>query len=295
MIEFNKEYFESPYYFYLKEGKDMFSLYYSVSDTISESRKDNKVIKFDKSQKEEIKKTILKILKSGKKLSKERISMILNSKQKNSKKQNGEIDELVNADGSYISSNIPMLNQRVLAKKTTDQTAKMTKSNQFPYIRGYWNEGTKEDKPVIDEEDITGAFGGKETENAKNYDEASEIIDDLGIEDPINRDGRVRQFGFDPKLDRQLEIEKQHGKCKNCFVKKRLAELEKQKMNNMLDEILLSKKNNNKDVVKKTKEETEDNSPISKILMRNIESIKKIAEKEGISLNKLIKHLSQGE
>ena len=63
----------------------------------------------------------------------------------------------------------------------------------------------------------------------------------------------------------------------------------------MLDEILLSKKNNNKDVVKKTKEETEDNSPISKILMRNIESIKKIAEKEGISLNKLIKHLSQGE
>jgi DNA-binding IscR family transcriptional regulator len=29
--------------------------------------------------------------------------------------------------------------------------------------------------------------------------------------------------------------------------------------------------------------------------MRNIESIKKIAEKEGISLNKLIKHLSKGE
>jgi predicted DNA-binding ribbon-helix-helix protein len=29
--------------------------------------------------------------------------------------------------------------------------------------------------------------------------------------------------------------------------------------------------------------------------MRNIESIKKIAEKEGISLNKLIKHLKEGE
>ena len=29
--------------------------------------------------------------------------------------------------------------------------------------------------------------------------------------------------------------------------------------------------------------------------MRNIESIKRIAEKEGISINKLIKHLKQGE
>ena len=48
--------------------------------------------------------------------------------------------------------------------------------------------------------------------------------------------------------------------------------------------------------MKKTKEdEDEDKSPISKILMRNIESIKKIAEKEGISLNKLLKHFRQSE
>jgi hypothetical protein len=71
-----------------------------------------------------------------------------------------------------------------------------------------------------------------------------------------------------------------------------LAELEKEKMDTMLDEILLTKKSRNKDVVKK---DTEDKDPISKILMRNIESIKRIAEKEGISINKLIKHLKQGE
>jgi hypothetical protein len=64
----------------------------------------------------------------------------------------------------------------------------------------------------------------------------------------------------------------------------------------MIDEILLGKKSNSNDVVKKTKEEDdEDKSPISKILMRNIESIKKIAEKEGISLNKLLKHFRQSE
>ncbi len=64
----------------------------------------------------------------------------------------------------------------------------------------------------------------------------------------------------------------------------------------MIDEILIGKKNNNNDFVTKTKEdEDEDKSPISKILMRNIESIKRIAEKEGISLNKLLKHFKQSE
>ena len=39
MIEFGKEYFEKPYYFYIKDRGDKISLYYSVSETISESRK----------------------------------------------------------------------------------------------------------------------------------------------------------------------------------------------------------------------------------------------------------------
>ena len=57
---------------------------------------------------------------------------------------------------------------------------------------------------------------------------------------------------------------------------------------------LLDKKKKSGDVVKKDSNE-DDESPISKILLRNIESIKKIAEKEGIDLNKLIKHLKEGE
>jgi SNF2 family DNA or RNA helicase len=42
-------------------------------------------------------------------------------------------------------------------------------------------------------------------------------------------------------------------------------------------------------------EDEDEKSPISKILMRNVESIKKIAEREGISLNKLIKHFKESE
>lgn len=328
MLQFNKEYFESPYYFYLKDSGSKFSLYYSVSDTITESRKDDDVIEFDADQKEEIKNLLLKFLKSGKRLSKEKVKSILKSKQKKVKKQDGEIDELVNADGSYISSNIPMRNQRLVTKNTTDQTAKMTKANQFPFIRVYYGENEDKGENIVSEEDSTcpehvspsgkkttmcpddddyeinygknavnevdqsESFGFEETEDAPTYDVANKILKKMDVEDPIERDERLKRFGFDRKLDKELKQEKRMGQCKNCFTKRRLAELEKEKMDSMLDEILLTKKNRSKEVVKK---DNEDKGPVSKILMRNIESIKRIADKEGISIDKLIRHLKQGE
>ena len=230
-----------------------------------------------------------------------KLGIKLNSKipeKHKEKKSNGEIEELVNSDGSMIGKSTPMLDLGMHPRKTMDQTIMATRQTNNPVVRGYrvYYGESEENKPVIDEEDITGAFGGEETKNAKNYDEASEIIDDLGIEDPIERNKRVKQFGFEKYLDKQLKIEKKNGKCKNCFVKKRLTELENEKMVKMIDEILIGKKSNSNDVIKKTKEEDdEDKSPISKILMRNIESIKKIAEKEAISLNKLLKHFRQSE
>jgi hypothetical protein len=42
-------------------------------------------------------------------------------------------------------------------------------------------------------------------------------------------------------------------------------------------------------------EVTEKNSSLSKLLMKNLESIKKIADKEGISVSELIKALKKSE
>jgi hypothetical protein len=117
----------------------------------------------------------------------------------------------------------------------------------------------------------------------------------MAVDDPIERDERLKRFGFDRQLDNQLKREKKRGKCKNCFTKRRLAELEKEKMDKMLDEILLSKKSKDKDVVKKTKGETKTDTPVYKILMRNIEAVKRLADKEGIDIEKLVKRLKQGE
>ena len=232
-----------------------------------------------------------------------KLGIKLNSKipeKHKEKKSGGEIEELVNSDGSMIGKSTPMLDLGMHPRKTMDQTVIATRQTNNPVVRGYrvyYGESEeKDDEKMLDEYDLKPTFAYDETENVSTYDEADEVLIDLGIEDDCERHERLEVLGFDPNLDKQLKQEKKRGECKNCFTKRRLSELEKQKMTKMIDEILVGKKSNDNDFVKKTKEEEdEDKSPISKILMRNIESIKKIAEKEGISLNKLLKHFKQSE
>jgi hypothetical protein len=293
MIKLNEEYFNSPYYFFCKDKGNKIAIYFSVSNTISESRKNDDVIVVDKEIFKDIQKIISNILNSGKKLSKQYIHKLLSSKSKSNNKSNGEIDELVNPDGSIIGSNIPILNQRNLAKKTMDQTVKMSRSNQFPYFRWYWNESKENNSDkLLDETDQSETFGSEETEYASTYDEADKIFkDELGVEDDIEREERVKRLGFDRNLDKQLRNEKKRGKCKNCFTKRRLSEFVKQNV----DEMIFSKKDKEKEFVKKNKLDDSENSVMSRLLIRNIEAIKRLAEKENIKIEKLIKHLKQGE
>ena len=293
MIKLNEEYFNSPYYFFCKDKGNKIAIYFSVSNKISESIKNDEVIVVDKEIFKDIQKIISNILNSGKKLSKQYIHKLLSSKSKSNNKSNGEIDELVNPDGSIIGSNIPILNQRNLAKKTMDQTVKMSRSNQFPYFRWYWNESKENNSDkLLDEVDQSETFGFEETEYASTYDEADEIFkDELGVEDDIERDERVKRLGFEPLLDKQFRDNKRSGKCKNCFTKRRLSEFVKQNV----DEMIFSKKSKEKEFVKKNKLDDSENSVMSRLLIRNIEAIKRLAEKENIKIEKLIKHLKQGE
>ena len=283
MLNLNEEYFMEPYYFFFKDNGNKVAVYYSVSNTLAESRKQDDVIEVDKEVFEAIQELISKILKSGKKISKEQIHKLIDSKSKK-KETDGEIEELVDPDGSIISSSIPILNQRNLAKKTMDQTVRMTKSNQFPFIRIYYGESEEKNNKVVSEVDQSESFGFEETEEAPTYDVANKILKQMNVEDPIERDERLKRLGFDRNLDRQLKQEKKRGKCRNCFTKRRLAELEKEKMDKMLDEILISKKSKDKDMVKKSKEDSKTDTPVYKILMRNIEAVKRLADKEGIDI-----------
>jgi hypothetical protein len=295
MIGLNQEHFQTPYYFFLKEKGDKIAVYYAVSDTITESRKTDDVIVVDKEVFEEIQKVISKILNSGKKLTKEFVHNLLDKKAKSKEKPDGELGELVNPDGSIVSSSIPILNQRNLAKKTMDQTVRMSRVNQFPWVRVYYGESKEDNGKTISEIDQSESFGYDETEDASTYDQANKILKKMGVEDPFERKKRVQRLGFDKNLDKELKSEKKRGQCKNCFTKRRLSELEKEKMEKMIDEILISKKSKDKDFVKKTKDSDGTESVIEKLLLRNLEAVKKLADKEDIDIEKLLKQLKKGE
>jgi hypothetical protein len=205
-------------------------------------------------------------------------------KEKEEVKTDGEIDELVGADGSPLGSNIPLLKLDLHPRKTQDQTARSSRVSQFPFIRVYYGESEEKDGKVLDEVDYSDAFGYEETRNAKTFKRCLTIFKKLGIEDPDDRKDRCLDFGFDPKLKSNI---------RGAFTKRRLTELEKEKVESILDEILLTKKGKNEDILKK--DGSEENSTIFKILKKNIESIRNIADKENIDINKLLKLFKKGE
>lgn len=294
MIEFGKEYFEKPYYFYIKDRGDKISLYYSVSETISESRKNDEEVEYDKEDAEKLKKLISKLFSVGKKLPKGRLEKMLKSIKSKKETEDGELNEFIGADGSFTKSNIPMLNQRLVTKSTTDQTVHMTRANQFPFIRVYYGESEDKKDNLIDEVDMSDAFGYEETEDAKSYKEASEILKDMGVDDPFERHERLETMGFDPEYDKLFKKRQKQGYCKNCFAKRRLAELEKGKMQKMIDEIILGKKNKSDDIMSK-KDKGEPSSVMEKLLVRNLESIKNLADKQGIEFKDLLSKINKGE
>jgi hypothetical protein len=216
--------------------------------------------------------------------------------EKDDDEKKEEMTELVDSDGTFAGSNIPILNLGLHPRKTQDQTVITTRQTNNPVVRGYrvyYGESVEDkDEKLLDEVDMSDAFGYEETEESPTYDKANKVLKKMGIADPFERHDRLETMGFDPELDKELKYEKKRGRCKNCFTKRRLSETEKQGMIKMIDEILLDKKNKSDDIVSKEKDSK---SPINKILVRNLQSIKRIAEREGININQLIKILKTGE
>ena len=276
MINFNTEYFSNNYYFFLKDRGDKISLYYSVADTLTESRKKDDKIDFDKKDTKKIKDVMSKVLKSKKKVSKDDLTKTL----KNVKSKT-EIEEFVDEDGTMLTSRIPYINTALSPRKMMDQTVPMARTTNDPVTRGYrvyYGESEEKGDEMINEVDYSEAFGYAETENM-DYDNTVKTLAKMGVENP---EERAQEFG---KLPKQ---KKHDGKLKQRLSEKdTIEEQQKQQMTKMVEDILTKKSKDDSGVIK--------NNGISKILMKNLQSIKKIAEKEGISINMLIKSLKSNE
>jgi hypothetical protein len=286
MSNLKREYFNDYYYFLLEENGDNIVLQYSIYDTISESKKTNTKKTFKKDKKSDVEKFLKNVLKLDKKISKKTIEKKLTDIEKN-----GEIDELVDSDGTMLSSKIPYLNMYLHPKKTMDQTVVAARISNDPVTRGYrvyYGESKEKNDDVLSEINMEDAFGYEETKD-KDMKGTLKQLEKMGIEDPVNKLERARKLGKrkDTKVVKNKKGEKVI-KNLNLFEKQTLDEIKRQKMIKMVEDIISKKEKGDSDIVKK------DNA-ISRILSKNLESIKKLAEKEGISLNKLINILRKGE
>ena len=214
-----------------------------------------------------------------------------------------ELDELVDSDGTFTNSKVPFLNMLTHPRKTMDQTIPMARVSNDPVMRGYrvyYGESKNEKDNVVSEVDYSDAFGYEETENM-DFKNTVKTLKDMGVDNPKHR---AKEFGKLPKAKRkggklkqrlsEKTIEEQQKDMMSSLLEKivsensNIDEEQKRAMEKMVEDILSKRDRNESDVVSKT-------SGLNKILLKNIKSIKKLAEKEGISINQLIKALKTNE
>ncbi len=161
-----------------------------------------------------------------------------------------EIEELVDYDGSIMSSKIPMGstdNKTMSSKKTTDQVVPATRqsgtwSGAGHYFRRYWGESVEE----VAEGDKSSILGYEETDQLP-FDDAVEYYEedlDMDKDEALERVERERG----PKT---LEKEKVDG----SFTRQRITEKEKfkklaeDKARDMI-EVILSKRSSSGEITK---------------------------------------------
>jgi hypothetical protein len=276
MINFNTEYFGNNCYFYIKDRGNKISLYYNVADTLTESRKSDDKLEFDKKDEKKVKGVVSSALKTKSKVSKK----ALDKKLKGIKPKE-EIDEFVDEDGNMLGSRIPNLSQVLTPHKTMDQTIAMSRATNDPLTRGYrvyYGESKEGSDEVINEVDYSEAFGYEETKDM-DFKDTVKTLEEMGVENAIER---AKEFGKLPKA------KKEDGELRQRLSEKdTIEEQQKKMMKKMVEDILTKKSKDSSDVIK--------NTGVSKILKKNLQVIKNIADKEGISINTLIKALKSSD
>lgn len=276
MITIDKEYYSSPYYFLLRDKGDKYSLYYSVEETLTEARKKDEVIHFEKSKGRKVKKYLNKIAKE--------------KKIKTTKAVKTDLEELVNSDGAIRNSKIPFLNMGLHPNKTMDQTVAAARITNDPISRGYrtyYGESVEEVKEV----DMSGAFGYEETEDMDGAQTYKYLVKKMGME-PDEAKERTKQQGKDPsgKKDKKSK----YYRDKNFITRATLSEIQRQKAIKVVEDILMNKKNSdNSEVGKKDMGKTIDELPL--LIRKNLKTLLKHVESNGYSKEDLIKLIKKGE
>jgi hypothetical protein len=197
--------------------------------------------------------------------------------KKETKGKEQEVTELIDDDGTWLSSNLPIIDPASagVGTKTTDQIVQMSRMPRDPRLRG-WYEGT------IAEEDMEHAFGYHDT-MFMDYDETVKYFQKkLGL-DKESAIERTIQQGKKPKLHKRTP--KKISKLKNYIDRLILKEKEIDE-SEIAEDILVDKTKSN---FLNKKEEND----VDKIILKNITSLKKMARSQGITTQQLIRLISR--
>ena len=259
MIKFNEEYFNGKLYFLIKENPENYILYYSISNNIVEARKKEDKIKVPKGKLN----NLLKYLKS------------LKSTKKTQKDIKKDLEEFVDSDGNFLTSDIPILDPSITPKKTMDQSVATGRITNDPITRGYRTYYGES----IDENDMSKAFGYEETKDMDGKETYEYLHKKLGLTTDEAKQ-RTMEFGKDPtgKKDKNSDLKDKKG----FITKARLTEREK--ILKMAEDIITKNKNVD-DIINKKNPST--------LLKNNIKALINIAEKEGFSKSELINMIKQ--
>jgi hypothetical protein len=171
-----------------------------------------------------------------------------------------------------------------------DQTVAAARITNDPISRGYrtyYGESVEE----VSEIDMSGAFGYEETEDMDGAQTYKYLVKKMGM-DPDEAKERTKQKGQDPTGNKDKKSKYYHDK--NFVTRATLSEIQKQKMIKVVEDILMGKKNSdNSEVGKKDMGKNIDELPL--LIRKNLKSLLKHAESNGVSKEDLIKMIKKGE
>jgi hypothetical protein len=194
--------------------------------------------------------------------------------QKKSKAKEEEVTELVSDDGTWLTSDVRILDPAStgIGRKTTDQIVAQTKTPRDVFMRG----GVSfRGESVVAEEDMEHAFGFEDTMFMDYKDTVKYYKEKLGLDKDSAEDRTIKQ-GKKPNL--QKRTPKKIKNKKNFIDRLILKEKGIDENEDLIEDILINKSNSDKDMGGKP----------NKVLLNNISSLKRMAKKQGLNLDRLI-------
>ncbi len=191
------------------------------------------------------------------------------------KKTEKEVDEVVDNQGNIIKGKKPTnLNTKGVTSNTTTDEYVRAVGGQMGNIS---MAGMKNAVRFWGESDMSKSLGYDETLGKdEDYEDAKDHFEDnLGIDEPETEE-RLAQMGYDKNLPDD---------------KVRLVENPKKYIQDYLESII-PKKSKNKEIVKKYKDDSDDDE-INPIILKQIKSLKNTLSSNNLTIDDVMKHLKK--